>query len=128
MNYLILTAAILALIAFIAHVTMGQKNYLKPIMESEIDAVPKKFVQSLFHYLTVFLLFSTIILLAGSHSSCPLYAYVMHMVRFIAVVYGLFAVTSLVIALTSKINGGMLKLFQWILFTAISTLAVFGSM
>ena len=128
MNYLILTSAILSLIAFIGHLTMGRKDYLKPVMDSDIDAVPKKVMQSLFHYMTVYMLFSTIILFAGSSPACPLYEYVMHMVRFIAVVYGLFAVTALIIAATSKIEGGILKLFQWVFWTSISALAVFGSM
>lgn len=128
MNYFIFTSAILALIALIGHLTMGRKDYLKPVLDSELDIIPKKIVQSLFHYMTVFMLVSTIILFAGSSHACPLYNYVMNMIRFIAIVYGLFAITQLIIALTANIPGGLFKLFQWVFWALISAFAVFGAM
>ena len=128
MNYLILISAIIALMAVIGHFTMGRKEYLKPVLESDLDIVPKKVVHSLFHYLSVFMLFSTIILFAGSSQLCPLYDYVHNMIRFIAIIYGLFALTQLIIALTSDIPGGVFKLFQWILWAFISTFAILGTL
>ena len=93
MNYFILIAAILSLAAVIGHFTMGRKDYLKPVLDSDIDIVPKKVMQSLFHYMSVFMVLSTIILFAGSSQTCPLYDYVHNMIRFIGIVYAFFAAT-----------------------------------
>ena len=128
MNYFIFVSAILSLAATIGHLTMGRKEYLLPVLNSNIDIVPKKVMLSLFHYMTVFLILSAIILLAGSHQSCPLYDYVHHMIRFIGVVYAFFALTQLIIALTSGIPGGIFKLFQWVLWALIALFAVLGTL
>ena len=122
MNYFIFVSAILSLAAVIGHLTMGRKDYLLPVLDSEIDIVPKKVMQSLFHYMTVFMVLSTLILLAGSHHSCPLYDYVHNMIRFIGIVYAFYALTQFSIALTSGISGGVFKLFQWVFWALISGL------
>jgi len=127
MNYFILISAILAFFAVIGHFTMGRKQYLKPVLESELDIVPKKIVQSLFHYMSVYMILSTIILFAGSSQLCPLYDYVHNMIRFIAITYGFFAIVQLIIALTSGIPGGMMKIFQWVFWALISVFAILGT-
>jgi len=128
MNYYIFVSAILSLGAIIGHLTMGKKEYLKPVLLSEIDIVPKKVMLSLFHYMTVFMVLSTIILFAGSHHECPMYDYVHNMVRFIGIVYAFFALTQFIIAATSGIAGGVFKLFQWILWLLIAVTAVLGTL
>ena len=127
MNYFILISAILSLGAVIGHFTMGRKDYLKPVLASDIDIVPKKVMHSLFHYMSVFMVLSTIILFSGSSQSCPLYDYVQNMIRFIAIVYAFFAVTQFTIALTSGISGGVFKLFQWVFWALISACAILGT-
>jgi hypothetical protein len=128
MNYFIFISALIAFVAVIGQLTMGRKEYLKPVLDSVIDIVPKKLMQSLFYYMSVFLVLSTIILLAGSHHSCPMYDYVHNMVRFIGIVYACFAVTQFIIALTSGIPGGVFKLFQWVFFVLISAFAILGTL
>jgi hypothetical protein len=127
MNYFILISAILSLSAVIGHFTMGRKNYLAPVLDSDIDIVPKKVMLSLFHYMSVFMILSTIILLAGSSHSCPLYEYVHNMIKFIGIVYAFFAITQFIIASGSGISGGVFKLFQWILWALISASAILGT-
>jgi hypothetical protein len=127
MNYFILISAILSLAAVIGHFTMGRKDYLKPVLNSDIDIVPKKVMHSLFHYMSVFMVLSTIILFAGSSQSCPLYDYVHNMIRFIGIVYASFAVTQFIIAITSGISGGVFKLFQWVFWALISACAILGT-
>jgi len=127
MNFFILISAILSLSAVIGHFTMGRKDYLKPVLDSDIDIVPKKVMHSLFHYMSVFMVLSTIILLSGSSHSCPLYDYVHNMIRFIGIVYAFFALTQFIIAATSGISGGVFKLFQWILWALISACAILGT-
>jgi len=128
MNYFIFVSAIFALAATIGHFTMGRTSYLKPVLDSDIDLVPKKVMQSVFHYVSVFLVLSTLILFAGSHHSCPLYDYVHNMVKFIGVVYAFFAITQILIALSSGIPGGVFKLFQWVFWALIAVFAVLGTM
>ena len=128
MNYFIFVSAIISLSAVVGHLTMGRKEYLKPVLDSEIDIVPKKVMQSLFHYMTVFMVLSTIILFAGSHHSCPLYDYVHNMIRFIGIVFAFFALTQIIISLSSGIPGGVFKLFQWVLWALISACAILGTL
>jgi hypothetical protein len=128
MNYFIFVSAMIALVAAIGHFTMGRKDYLLPVLKSEVDIVPKKVMQSLFHYMSVFLVLSSIILFAGSHHSCPLYDYVHNMVKFIGVVYAFFAIAQFLIALTSGIPGGVFKLFQWVFWALIAVFAVLGTL
>ena len=128
MNYFIFISALIAFVAIIGHLTMGRKDYLKPVLDSDIDPVPKNVMLSLFHYMTVFLVLSTIILLAGSHHSCPMYDYVHNMIRFIGIVYAFFALTQFIIALTSGISGGVFKLFQWVFWALIAAFAIIGTL
>jgi len=128
MNYFIFIAALITLVAAIGHFTMGRKEYLIPVLNSGIDIIPKKVMQSLFHYMSVFLVLSAIILFAGSHHSCPLYDYVHNMVKFIAIVYAFFAVTQFIIALTSGISGGVFKIFQWVFWALIAVFAILGTL
>lgn len=128
MNYFIFLSAIFALAATIGHFTMGRKAYLLPVLNSEVDIVPKKVMQSVFHYVSVFLVLSTLILFAGSHHTCPLYDYVHNMVKFIGVVYAFFAITQILIALGSGIPGGVFKLFQWVFWALIAVFAVLGTL
>ncbi len=127
MNYFILISAIIALAAVIGHFTIGRKDYLNPVLDSDIDIIPKKVMHSLFHYMSVFMVLSTVILFAGSSMACPLYDYVHNMIRFIGIVYAFFAVTQFIIALTSGISGGIFKLFQWILWTLIAVFVILGT-
>ena len=127
MNYFILISAILSLAAVIGHFTMGRKDYLKPVLDSDIDIVPKKVMHSLFHYMSVFMVLSTIILFAGSSPLCPLYDYVQNMIRLIAVAYAFFAIAQFIIASTSGISGGAFKLFQWVFWALIAAFAIIGT-
>lgn len=127
MNYFILVSAILSLGAVIGHFTMGRTSYLKPVLDADIDIVPKKVMQSLFHYMSAFMVLSTIILLAGSSEACPLYDYVHKMIRFIGIVYASYALVQFTIALTSGIPGGVFKLFQWVFWALIALFAILGT-
>ncbi len=128
MNYPILISGIIALMAVIGHLTMGKKEYLNPVLESDLDIIPKKVMHSLFHYMTVFMVLSTIILFAGASRLCPLYDYVHNMIRFIALTYGFFAISQLIIALTSGLKGGAFKMFQWVFWALISAFAIMGTL
>ncbi|MCK5281298.1 MAG: hypothetical protein KAK04_22240, partial [Cyclobacteriaceae bacterium] len=66
MNYFILTSGIFASLATIGHFAIGAKDFLKPVMNSDIDEIPRKVMQSLFHYMSVFMVLTSVVLLAIS--------------------------------------------------------------
>ena len=103
-------------------------SYLKPVLNSDADIVPKKVMQSVFHYMSVFMILSTLVLFAGSHELCPMYDYVHNMIRFIAIVYVFFALAQFMIAATSGIPGGILKMFQWLFWALIAAFAIIGTL
>ncbi|MEE8340619.1 MAG: hypothetical protein V3R52_00830 [Candidatus Neomarinimicrobiota bacterium] len=128
MDYLLLTAGILALGATIGHFTMGSKDFLKPILRSEADEIPKKVMHSLFHYMSVFMVLSTVILLGFSMKNSLIFDSTDDVIKVIGFFYLGIAIVQFIIAATSKINNGIFKLFQWvfwILIAAFSLLSVY---
>ena len=126
MNYLILLAGVLATLAIIGHFTMGTKDFLKPVMNSDIDEIPKKVMQSLFHYMSVFMILTSLILLGISTGDCMLFENTTDVLRFIGLIYAAFAFVQFLIALTSSVKMGVFKMFQWILWTLIAFLIFAG--
>ncbi|MBC8316075.1 MAG: hypothetical protein ISR57_05780 [Bacteroidales bacterium] len=126
MNYFTLFAGIIALIAVIGHFAMGKKMYLTPVLKSDIDEVPKKVVESLFHYMSAFMIITTFFLIWSSFGMCRLFEHTNEVALFIGIIYGGFAITQFIIALISSIKMGPLKMFQWIFWMAISVLSILG--
>jgi hypothetical protein len=126
MNWFILAAGIVALLTTIGHFAVGSKEFLKPMLDASFDQVPKKVMHCVFHYASVFLVMSSVcLILAGAGVDMGGDATLM--VRFISVCYALFAVWQIVIAATSGIPKGVLKLFQWMFFVVIATCAWLGT-
>jgi len=128
MDYLLLTAGIFALGATIGHFTMGSKEFLKPILKSDADEIPKKVMHSLFHYMSVFMVLSTVILLGFSMKNSLIFDSTNDVIKVIGFFYLGIAIVQFIIAATSKINNGIFKLFQWafwILIAAFSLLSVY---
>ncbi|MFC1942994.1 hypothetical protein ACFLWO_00200 [Chloroflexota bacterium] len=126
MNWLVLIAGLVALSAVIGHFTMGVKSFLKPMMDASFDQVPKKVMHSVFHYESVFMVLSAAALISvGLGYSFNLDSILL--IRFIALNYSLFAVTQIIIALTSGIPKSMTKLFQWVFWIVIAVLTWIGA-
>ena len=124
MNYLMLTSGVFALLATIGHFAIGTKDFLKPIMDSNVEEIPKKVMQSLFHYMSVFMILTSFILLAFSAGNNLMFDNPKDVVKIIGFTYAGFAIVQFFIALTSKIEKGVFKMFQWVFWTLI---AVFSS-
>ena len=125
MNWLVFIAGLVGAFTTFGHFTMGAKQYLTPMLEAQIDQVPKQVMHSVFHCVSVFLLLSTAALLAigvGAFDEEETQL----LVRFIAANYTLFAVWQIAIAVTSQIRSGMFKMFQWTFFILIAILAWIG--
>ncbi len=128
MNTYVLIAGIISLMATVGHFAMGKKMYLKPVLDSNLDQVPKKVMHSLFHYMSVFMVLSTFVLLARCGNKCMMYENVYDVVKFVGIVYGFFAITQFIIAATSGIKNGIFNMFQWIFWLLISVFALLGVM
>jgi hypothetical protein len=125
MNWLVLISGLVAGFCTVGHFAIGSKQYLQPMLQASFDEVAKKVMHCVFHYVSVYLVLSTIFLLAvglgynfNSDTSLP--------VKLIAVHFALFAVSQLIIAATSKINNAVFKMFQWIIFAVIAVTAWIG--
>lgn len=126
MNWMVFISGLIAGFVNLGHFTVGRKEFLLPMLKAEFDEVPKKVMQCVFHYISAYVILSFIVLMAigfgfrfGSSDAV--------LVKFIAVNYFFFAVTQIVIAATSNIPKGVIKLFQWIFFILIAIFAWFGT-
>lgn len=125
MNWLILTAAIFSLLTTIGHFTVGVKEFLKPMLGARFDAVAQKIMHCVFHYVSAFLILSTVgLFTAGLGKLSAIEA--KWLVLFIAANYILNALWQIVLALQSSIPNALFKLFQWTLFLIIATLCIVG--
>jgi hypothetical protein len=126
MNWMILIAGLVAGFVNVGHFTVGSKDFLKPMLQADFDDVPKKVMHCVFHYVSVYVVLSFIVLIAiglgfsfGTADAL--------LVKFIAVNYFFFAITQIVIATASNIPKGAIKLFQWIFFMGVAIFAWIGA-
>lgn len=125
MNWFLIAAGMIASFVIVGHFMVGIKMYLDPMLKASFDPVAKKVMHAVFHYVSVYLIFSAVALLLvgmgyfSTESSKSL-------MQFIGLNYGFFAVWLIFLAATSGIEKGVLKMFQWIFFTAIATLVWLG--
>jgi hypothetical protein len=126
MNWLILIAGVFAAFTTLGHFFVGSKNFLKPMLNADFDEVPKKVMHSVFHYVSTYLILSSLALLIIG-LGFDVDGGISPLVRFIAVNYAIFAVWQVIIALSSKIPNALFKLFQWIFFVIIAVFAWLGA-
>jgi len=120
MNIMVLMAGVIAGLATLGHFTAGTKMYLKPFMAAEMDAIPKNVILSVFHYISVYQIFSSLLLImVGINFENCMYDTTM-VLNFIGINYAFFALVQIVIALTSSVKGGLFKMFQWIFWLLIA--------
>jgi NADH:ubiquinone oxidoreductase subunit K len=125
MNWPIFIAGVGAGFITLGHFAVGSKQYLKPMLQASFDEVPKKINHCVFHYISVYLVLSTIfLLLTGIGYISP--ADHSWLVKFISINYGFFAVVQIVIAATSGIQNAIFKMFQWMLFAFVAAFAWVG--
>jgi hypothetical protein len=115
---MILISGLAAGFVNLGHLIIGGKGFLKPMLQADFDEVPKKVMHCVFHYVSVYVALSFIVLIAiglgfsfGAADTL--------LVKFIA--------TQIVIAATSNIPKGVTKLFQWIFFMVIAIFAWIGA-
>ena len=126
MNFMLLTAGIFAFLATMGHFIVGTKDFLKPVLKADLDAVPKKVMHSLFHYMSVFMILTTTVLFVFAFNENLFFDSTREVVLIIGIIYGGFGLVQFVIALTSGIKNGVFKLFQWIFWFAISIFSIWS--
>ena len=125
MNWPLFIAGLFAGLTTLGHFFVGSKSFLKPMLQASFDEVPKKVMHCVFHYVSAYLILSTIVLLAMG-LGFNVKGDTTLLIRFIAIHYAAFAVTQIIIAVTSEIKGGIFKLFQWMFFVIIAVAAWLG--
>jgi len=126
MNWYIIIAGLIAIATTIGHFAVGSKQFLKPMLGASFDPIPKKVMHCVFHYVSTYLILSTITLLliglnifSGPGSSA--------VAIFIAANYAVFAIWQIVLSIASDIPNGIFKLFQWIFFVLIALFSFLGT-
>lgn len=125
MNGLIFIAGIFAGVTTIGHFTMGIKSYLKPMLDAEFDIISKKVMHCVFHYVSVYLILSSLVLLSAGIGLKNV-VFPTLLLKFIAINYIAFALFQISIALTSKIQKSLFKMFQWTFFILIAGFILLG--
>jgi hypothetical protein len=123
---MILISGLAAGFVNVGHFTVGSKDFLKPMLQADFDDVPKKVMHCVFHYISVYLVLSFIVLIATGLGFSFGTADAL-LVKFIAINYFFFAITQIVIAATSNTPKGVIKLFQWIFFMGVAIFAWIGA-
>lgn len=126
MNWLITISGIFAFFTVAGHFTVGSKEYLTPMLEATFDPVARKVMHCVFHYVSVFLILSALALLLIGTGTMPFQGSA-RLVQFIGLNYAAFAVWQIILASTSGIPRGAIKMFQWVFFILISAFALIGA-
>lgn len=126
MNIYLLIAGMIAVLTFIGHLSYGRREFLLPMLRADYDPTAKAIMHCVFHYVSVFLLLSSVVLLACAFAAVALMQS-FGMLIFIAVNFGLFAIWQLYIGFMTDVNVSFKRLFQWILFVLIAVFTLAGA-
>jgi len=125
MNWYIFIAGLIAAAATVGHVSVGRKKFLKPMLETTLDPIPKKVMHCTYHYISTFSCLSALMLLtiglniwSGTGSTAIIY--------FITINFVVSAILQIVIAVSSDIPKGLFKLFHWVFFILIALFSFLG--
>jgi len=125
MNFYLILAGVLTGSVLIGHLTYSKRQYLLPIQQADFDPVVKTVIHCLFHYCSIFMLLSSLILFACGFEAIS-YMHSFGILIFIALSFGLFAIWQVYISFSSELEKPLRSLFQWLFFTAISAFTLMG--
>jgi len=122
MNYFLLSSGIISLLGCAGHFTLGYNDYIRPVLQSDIDLIPKKIVLCIYHYMSVIMVLTTALLFCFAFNQNLVFTNTADVVKVIVISYAGFAVAGLLISL----NVGIFKLFQWIFWLLIAVFSYLG--
>ncbi len=128
MNWYLLGAGVLSVLALIGHLTAGFKTVIRPILAAEqLDLFVRKSVLAMAHlFPSVTFAVAAGFLLAAGAGVAPAGQHPRVIGAIFAALFGGLGVAYLAVALSFK--GGLGKLFPWVLFFAICALCVLGGL
>ena len=125
MNWMLIVSGFLAAFCTVGHFIMGGPRFLRPMLDADFDAVPKKVMHAVFHYISVDFILSTLVLLAAGFGLIRGYDLV-PAVFVVTLHFLLYTVVQLIIAFGSGIQKAPFKMFQWILFLLTGAFGLIG--
>jgi hypothetical protein len=126
MNWRLVSASLLAGFTFVIHFIWGGRDVADPLLGSTLAGELKQTLYAVWHMASWVLLVSAIALFLASlpkhqRSYRPV-------VVFISILWLLFAITFLAIAMIQPGSGWFLRLPQWILLAPVGALGLWGAM
>ncbi|MFJ6636508.1 hypothetical protein ACIQMR_34815 [Streptomyces sp. NPDC091376] len=122
MNGWLLAGGSLATVTALIHLVVGERDVVRPLLGSSLQAEPRRTLHGVWHFATVDLLFSGLTLIALATrptANAPL-------VLFIAAHFLAYAAVFLVITLRAGWSRPLLRLPQWMLLLPVAALAGAG--
>lgn len=127
MNWLLMISGFIAAFCTVGHFVIGGKTFLQPMLKASFDEVSKKVMHCVFHFISIDFILATIVLLAAGFG----FTFGMDvtlLIKFIAIHFVLYALIQIMMVLSSKIKGGLTKIFQWTIFILVAVFAWLGTM
>ncbi|GAB4191095.1 MAG: hypothetical protein Kow00108_26340 [Calditrichia bacterium] len=123
MEIKIIIAGFLTLFVAVGHFIFGISWYLNPMLKADFDQVPKATLQSVFHYVSVFLVLAASALLMVGFGKLDITAH-LPLVRFIGANFILFAIVQIAYSFINKVPRPLISMFQWTMFVPIGLLCL----
>lgn len=127
MNIYLLIAGLVAAMTVFGHFTYGRTHYLLPMKTADFDPIAKAAMHCVFHYVSVFLVLSTLILLCSAFEAIS-QMQSFGILLFIALNFGLFAIWQLYIGFMSELEASFRQLFQWLFFALVAGFTLAGTL
>lgn len=121
---MIFFAAYLSILLLIGHFTAGMNMYVRPMLQSNTEDIPKYVMYTVFHYMSSAMMLCSICLVVFAHAR---YVLSPDVIRFIGIFYILCAITQITIAIRSSGLNGLLSMFQWAMFLPVGILALLSA-
>ena len=123
MDTLTFIAGLLAAFVVFGHFIMGIRSYLKPMLNADFDQIPKATMQSVFHYISVFLVLAAVGLILSGLEVFTAEETALG-VSFIGINYLLFGIVQIFYSVKNKVKNPLIKMFQWTMFLPIGILCL----
>lgn len=125
MNIYLLIAAVLASITCVGHFVMAKPQFLRPMLQADFDPTTKTLMHCVFHYVSIFLVLSTLVLFAcGLQLVSTMQTYALSL--FISLNFMLFAIWQIYIGYFAEAKSARRVQFQWVFFIIISVFTLLG--
>ncbi len=125
-NWYLIIAGVFAFIITVMHILPGGRHVLAPMLEAVFDPVAKRTLYGMWHFISAFLFFSSVSLLATGLNLWPGSGNAL-LTKFIMANYFAFAGIQIVVGFTADFPYGNLKLFQWMIFLTIAIFTFLGT-